>query len=128
MNDVIITMAGKGTRTNKEVPKQFLKVSQDKYLFEISLDKFIRTGCYRKIVLVVNPEYVEWVKNRISNNYPGKLGRLITVIPGGDTAQHSRILGFESLLTDEESLWPNTVTFHDGVRVGFDEKSTNIHD
>lgn len=26
MNDVIITMAGKGTRTNKEVPKQFLKV------------------------------------------------------------------------------------------------------
>ena len=121
MNDVIITMAGKGTRTNKEVPKQFLKVSQDKYLFEISLDKFIRTGCYRKIVLVVNPEYVEWVKNRISNNYPGKLGRLITVIPGGDTAQHSRILGFESLLTDEESLWPNTVTFHDGVRVGFDE-------
>jgi 2-C-methyl-D-erythritol 4-phosphate cytidylyltransferase len=121
MNDVIITMAGKGTRTNKEVPKQFLKVSQDKYLFEISLDKFIRTGCYRNIVLVVNPEYVEWVKNRISNNYPGKLGRLITVIPGGDTAQHSRILGFESLLTDEESLWPNTVTFHDGVRVGFDE-------
>ena len=44
MNDVIITMAGKGTRTNKEVPKHFLKVSQDKYLFEISLDKFIRTG------------------------------------------------------------------------------------
>ena len=69
----------------------------------------------------MNPEYVEWVKNRISNNYPGKLGRLITVIPGGDTAQHSRILGFESLLTDDESLWPNTVTFHDGVRVGFDE-------
>lgn len=121
MNDVIITMAGKGTRTNKEVPKQFLKVSQDKYLFEIPLDKFICTECYRKIVLVVNPEYVEWVNNRISHNYPGKLGRLITVIPGGDTAQQSRILGFESLLTDEEVLWPNTVTFHDGVRVGFDD-------
>lgn len=121
MNTAIITMAGKGTRTNKEVPKQFLKVSQDKYLFEIPLDKFIRTGCYSKIVLVVNPEYVEWVNIRISHNYPGKLGRLIIVIPGGDTAQQSRILGFESLLADEELNWPNTVTFHDGVRVGFDE-------
>lgn len=122
MNAVIITMAGKGTRTNKEVPKQFLKVSQDKYLFEISLNKFLNTGCYCKIVLVVNPEYVEWVKNRISHKYSGKvLGKSINVIPGGDTAQQSRILGFESLLTDEESCWPNTVTFHDGVRVGFDE-------
>lgn len=56
-------MAGKGTRTNKEVPKQFLKVSQDKYLFEISLDKFIRTGLHGRILVNTHKTY----KNNIED-------------------------------------------------------------
>ena len=60
-NLAIILSGGLGKRFDKKLPKQFFKI-KDKYVLEISIEKFIKTNLFKKIIVVTNSEFFDLTK------------------------------------------------------------------
>lgn len=94
-------MAGSGSRFGSALPKQFHRLSGKK-IYEHTLQRFVESGQFDDIVLVVHPDSVAEVQSDVQG--------AARVVPGGATRQESAYLG---LLACRDC---SIVCIHDAVR------------
>jgi ribitol-5-phosphate 2-dehydrogenase (NADP+) / D-ribitol-5-phosphate cytidylyltransferase len=100
MVTALLLMAGTGRRFGSPLPKQFHRLSGKK-IYQHTLQRFIDSGLFDEILLVVHPECV----NEVAEEVKGRA----RVIAGGSTRQESSYFG---LLASTSSI----VCIHDAVR------------
>ena len=110
MNIVILLLAGKSERFNKEEFKQFIKV-KDKLLFEYSLDTFNTHKDVDGILLVTLCDKIDYVKDVIKDKYE----KVIDVIAGGSERQSS-ILNAINYLKEKNIHGDDNLLIHDSAR------------
>ena len=102
----IIVSAGKGTRMGSEIPKQYMTIA-GKTILETTLYKFDRDKLIDEIILVVNREDIDYVREDIACNYE----KVKIVLKGGKTRTESVYEGIKRLSENCK-----VVLIHDGVR------------
>ena len=102
--DAVILAAGTGRRYDKNIPKQFIKVT-NKSSVEITISKLSKIKGLRNIYLVISKKYIKFIK---------KIPKKIKIIFGGKTRSESV---FNSLIyiKNTKSL-PDNILIHDSVR------------
>lgn len=103
----IIVAAGKGSRMQSDIPKQFLLLKGQTVLFH-SINKFLAAKNVSEIIVVVADEYLK--SDFVQKSLP-KSEKLITLVSGGKTRQESVWNGLQKVQSDNEF-----VLTHDGVR------------
>lgn len=103
---VIIAAAGLGRRMNLHQPKQFLTIAGKPVLWH-TLQRFIKTGIFKEIVLVVGRNSFDYTQDAIIRKYKFQQVKLVT---GGMERQDSVYQGLLSLPSCDY------VAIHDGVR------------
>ena len=108
MNIALIVFAGKGTRINSKVTKQFIKV-KNKNIVAYTIDAFEKHPLINKIVLVTSEEYVSYTQNMVLEN---RFTKVVKIVEGGETRQESVKNGL-----NETSYTPSdNILIHDGDR------------
>lgn len=111
MNAAIVLSGGVGTRLGANIPKQYIEI-EGKSILEYSLDNFFKSPNIQIIVIVVSPQWSEYVmKFAPQGNYKSKT--IIYAHPG-ETRQLSIFNGMKELL--ECGININRVIIHDGAR------------
>lgn len=111
MNFALIFAGGVGRRMNfKDLPKQFLKIS-GRTIISLTIEKFHNHKDIDGIVVVCVDTHVQTCIAEIEKN---SFSKVIDVVPGGETAQESILLGLRRL--KEHNADNNTILIHDGVR------------
>lgn len=108
---VIIGAAGSGKRMGAPLPKQFLQLG-NKTILERTVEKFSSCSIVKKIVVVINEDYLEFCKGLLAE-YIQK--DALDVITGGKERQDS-IYQAVQYLKDEGVQDEDIVLIHDGVR------------
>ena len=102
--DAVILAAGTGRRYDKNIPKQFIKVT-NKSSVEITISKLSKIKGLRNIYLVISKKYIKFIK---------KIPKKIKIIFGGETRSESV---FNSLLYIKNTAsLPDNILIHDSVR------------
>lgn len=101
----IIVAAGKGTRMDSEIPKQYMDIG-GKTILDTTLYKFEKSNDVDEIILVVNKEDIEFVKDEIAPFY----NKILHVVAGGKTRTESVYQGLKKISKS------HVVLIHDGVR------------
>lgn len=78
-------MGGNGIRFGADIPKQYIKVNGTP-VFLYTLEKYMETGIVDKVVIVSNPEWIHYTEDAVKTVLAGKL---IEIVPGGETRSHS---------------------------------------
>lgn len=117
MNYTVIFAGGVGVRMGSTTPKQFLKVGGKPIIIHV-LEKFSNHPEIDGIVVVCKEEYIDECRGYIKEF---GIGRVLDVIPGGETGQLSIRNGVEYLVRNasKESVSEedrDIVLVHDGVR------------
>lgn len=102
----IIVAGGKGKRMDTEIPKQYMDIA-GKTILETTLYKFEKSNEVDDIILVVNKEDIEFVKDEIAPLY----NKITHVVNGGKTRFESVYQGLKRV-----GKSCNIVLIHDGVR------------
>lgn len=102
----VIVAAGRGTRMGSEIPKQYMTIA-GKTIIESTLYKFEKSNEVDEIVLVVNKDDTEYVKDDIAAGYD----KIAKVVAGGPTRTESVFEGIKAVSGD-----CGIVLIHDGVR------------
>ena len=111
MNFALIFAGGVGRRMNNaDLPKQFLEIA-GKTILSLTIERFQNHSEIDGIVVVCVDSHIDKCRSEISKN---NLSKVIDVVPGGETAQESILLGLRRLRQFDEGN--NTVLIHDGVR------------
>lgn len=112
---LVVVAAGKGTRMNMNINKQYINVGGIPILAR-TLNVFDALNCIDEIVLVVHCDDVLYCKEKIigENNYK----KIKSVVTGGETRQESVFNGLK-----EVSQNSDIVLIHDGARPFVDEDS-----
>lgn len=100
----ILLMAGSGTRFGSQIPKQFHRLSGKK-IYQHTLDKFLNTQLFSRIILVCAPEYIKQTQKETSFNDQ------VYVVAGGQSRQVSSLKGLLACPSHTE-----IVVIHDAVR------------
>ncbi len=103
-NLAIILSGGLGKRFDKKLPKQFFKIN-NKYILEISVEKFIQSNLFKKIIVVTNSEFLELTKEVLKN-------KSVQIVIGGKTRQSSVLNG----LIEGKKYKIKNVLIHDAAR------------
>lgn len=106
-NVAIVLSAGKGTRMNSAVSKQYLLI-QDKPVIYYSLKAFQECQFIDEIVLVTGKEDIEYCRREIAEKYHFDKVKKITA--GGEQRYHSVYCGLQAI-TDCDHVY-----IHDGAR------------
>lgn len=85
MINVALMLAGKGTRMNLDIPKQFIEINK-KEIFEYALTTFDNNTSIDRIFLVINKEDFEHVNEIITSK---KYNHPVEIVFGGETRQES---------------------------------------
>lgn len=112
-NVAIVLAAGRGTRMNSAVQKQYLLVNGYPVLY-YSLNVFQRSQWIDEIILVTGKEEMDFCKKEIVERY--QLTKVKHIIPGGKERYHSVYNGLKQI-TEE-----GYVFIHDGARPCIDEE------
>ena len=105
-NYVIILASGSSNRFGDKIPKQFIEI-EGQTILEKSIDAFEKNSNITDIILITNPDYIEYTQNLVK----GKFSKLRTIHAGGKTRQESSAIGV-SLIKE-----PNAnVLIHDAAR------------
>lgn len=112
-NVAIVLAAGRGTRMNSAVQKQYLLVNGYPVLY-YSLNVFQRSQWIDEIILVTGKEEMDFCKKEIVERY--HLTKVKHIIPGGKERYHSVYNGLTQI-TEE-----GYVFIHDGARPCIDEE------
>lgn len=107
INCAIIVAAGKGTRMNSKINKQFLELREKPVLY-YTLKAFEDNEFIDSIILVLAKNEIEYCKKNVLDKY--KIKKVIKIVQGGHTRQHSVVNG---LLAAKGS---DIVLIHDGAR------------
>jgi len=103
-NLAIILSGGLGKRFDKKLPKQFYKID-NKYILEISVDKFIKSNLFKKIIVVTSLEFIDLTKEVLKK-------RTVQIVVGGTTRQKSVLNG----LIEGKKYKTKNVLIHDAAR------------
>lgn len=106
----IVLSAGKGTRMNSDVPKQYLML-EDKPVLYYSLQTFQQSRI-EDIILVSGREDITYCQEEIVRKY--HFNKVRAVVPGGKERYHSVYCGLRELQKQEQV--PDYVMIHDGAR------------
>jgi 2-C-methyl-D-erythritol 4-phosphate cytidylyltransferase len=121
-NIAIIFAGGSGSRMGhktsegEDLPKQFIEV-EGKPIIIWTLEYFENSQQIDEIVIVMNPEWIEYCKDQIT-----KFGmqKISAVVEGGETSQDSI---YNGLVKAKELFGENNIVLlHDGVRPLISEK------
>lgn len=102
----IIVAAGRGSRMNSEIPKQYMTIA-GKTILDSTIYKFEKNNYVDEIILVVNKEELKYVTNNIACDYE----KVVRVIGGGKTRTESVYEGIK-MVTESCGI----LLVHDGVR------------
>lgn len=105
----VVLSAGKGTRMNSDVPKQYLLLEGKPVLY-YSLHTFQHSRV-EDVILVCGSEDVSYCQNEIVQKY--HFTKVRAVVPGGKERYHSVYCGLREL---SELQQPDYVMIHDGAR------------
>ena len=122
MNIAIIFAGGSGVRMGSGIPKQFLEINGKPVIIH-TLQLFQYHGEIDKIYISMLDEYIGYMQELVDEY---RLGKVVCIIPGGDTAQDSIYNALKKAASEnpEDSI----VLLHDGVRpfVSYEVISNNI--
>ncbi|MBM3709043.1 MAG: 2-C-methyl-D-erythritol 4-phosphate cytidylyltransferase [Actinobacteria bacterium] len=104
----VITAAGKGTRLNSNISKQFLHL-YDKPILAYTIESFHKSKNVSEIFVTIAKEYLDFCKEEIIKKY--RFTKVKKVVIGGETRQDSVYNALKSIT--ENCL---IVSVHDGVR------------
>lgn len=111
MNAAIILSGGIGSRLGADVPKQYIEI-EGKSILEYSLENFLISNFIQIIVIVVAPEWRDYVMKFATK---GKFkSKTILYAAPGKTRQLSILNGLKVL--EENGSDVNKVIIHDGAR------------
>ncbi len=110
MNHVIIVAGGIGSRMNLDIPKQFYEVNGDPIIL-YSIKKFASSPLINSIVIVLADEWVEYMKNKISEAH---IDIPVHYAKAGYSRQHSVYNGLWVL--KGYACYNDVVLIHDSVR------------
>lgn len=112
---LVVIAAGKGTRMNMNVNKQYIEVCGIPILAR-TLKTFDDANCIDEIILVVHCDDILYCREKIidTNNYR----KIKCVVTGGETRQDSVFNGLKEVAQDSD-----VVLIHDGARPFIDEES-----
>jgi len=102
----IVLAAGKGSRMNSEIPKQYLPLHEKPVLF-YSLKAFEESEA-DEIILVTGSEECDYCKKEIIEKYG--IGKVAAIVAGGAERYHSV---YHGLIAAKETAY---VLIHDGAR------------
>lgn len=105
---VVIVAAGKGTRMNVDINKQYLKLN-DKEVVAHTIEKFESCDFINEIIVVVGKEEVDYFNECILAKY--KFSKVKAVVAGGQERQNSV---YNGLMRVSENT--DIVVIHDGAR------------
>lgn len=108
MNVALIVFAGKGTRINSPIPKQFIKIN-GKDLVVYTIEKFENSRYIDEIILVTHKDYIDYVKDLVIYH---NLSKVRYIIQGGETRQESVKKGLEKSRYNDDDI----ILIHDGDR------------
>lgn len=103
-NLAIILSGGLGKRFDKKLPKQFYKLN-NKYILEISVEKFIKSNLFKKIIVVTSSEFMNLTKEILEK-------KSVQIVSGGKTRQKSVLNG----LIEGKKYKLDNVLIHDAAR------------
>jgi 2-C-methyl-D-erythritol 4-phosphate cytidylyltransferase len=103
---VVIVAGGKGTRMGSEIPKQYMDIA-GKTIIDTTIYKFEKSNQIDEIILVVNEEEYDYVKNNIAIDYD----KIISVVVGGKSRTESV---YNGLTAADKNC--SIILIHDGVR------------
>lgn len=83
---IIVCAAGKGTRVNSDIPKQFIKIGE-KRVIDYTLDNILMSGVFDDVILVIRPGD--------RPEYENYWGRVLFVDGDTEDGQNSRRLGLK---------------------------------
>lgn len=112
-NVAIVLCAGRGTRMNSEVQKQYLLIKGKPVVF-YSLNAFEKCPFIDEIVLVTGKEEIEYCRQEIVEKYG--LKKVKSIVAGGKERYHSVFEGLKAI----ESC--DYVYIHDGARPFIDQE------
>lgn len=104
-NIAIIVAAGKSTRFNYDIPKQYFIVN-GKPILNWTIKAFLESNFIDNIIIVINKEHKELYYNAIKGY------NILDPIIGGKTRNKSVFLGLKAL----EEINPENVLIHDAAR------------
>lgn len=113
INCAVIVAGGSGRRMGSSLPKQFLKLG-DKTILEHCLERFVQSGLFHSIVVVLPLSYHEYW-HEICSHKQGATSLPHILCAGGDTRSESVKNGLDTL----KDLYPERnviVAIHDAVR------------
>lgn len=102
----VILAGGKGTRFQSQLPKQLHKIN-NKTVLDYSIDTFIRTGIFQKIIVVTPGEWMQSIQNSRKD---------MTLIQGGATRTESLKNGVDHIDSICSHDNENIVVTHDAAR------------
>lgn len=105
---VVITAAGKGTRMNSDINKQYIKIAGMPVLAR-TIDAFQQCVDIDDIIVVVNEEDINFCRHRIVEKY--NFSKVRSLVSGGAERQNSVYKGLRSV---NETC--KIVLIHDGAR------------
>lgn len=111
----VVLSAGRGSRMNASVPKQYLMLGKRPVIY-YSLKAFQNSGV-EDIILVTGREDVEFCQKEIVDKYG--LTKVRAVVPGGEQRYHSVFCGLKEL--KKKGGQPDYVMIHDGARPFVDQ-------
>lgn len=122
MNIAIIFAGGSGVRMGAGVPKQFLEIN-GKPIIVHTLQLFQYHDKIDKIYVSILKDYVSYMEELVDEYH---LKKVVSVIPGGETAQDSIYNALKK--AESENPGDSVVLLHDGVRpfVSYDVIAENI--
>ncbi len=103
----IILSAGRGFRMGGDIPKQYLEIAGSPVIIR-TIALFEACSLIQEIVLVVDPENINYVMELVSRQPTEKLR---AIVPGGQERSHSVYEGLKEISSDS-----SLVVVHDGVR------------
>lgn len=108
-NIAILLAAGKGTRMNSTIPKQFLEI-QGKSLIQRNIDTFSSVPKISLIILVLPKEYINKAQDLYKQNN-------IVIIPGGNERYESSYAALKYIVERHENKLDNIrIIIHDVAR------------
>ncbi len=121
-NIAIIFAGGSGVRMGAGIPKQFLEINGKPVIIH-TLQLFQFHDEIDKIYLSVLDEYIDYMQSLVDEYH---LTKVVSIIPGGETAQDSIYNALKK--AESENSDDSVVLIHDGVRpfISYEVISNNI--
>ena len=120
MNYALIFAGGTGQRMNtKNKPKQFLELNGKPIIIH-TIEHFENHPMVDGIIVVCLKDWIPYMKKLLQKFY---INKVIGVVEGGDTGQHSIRNGLFALYENESVPKDSIVLIHDGVRPLINEET-----